>query len=811
MRTRRGTHFLGVLVCALLFDLAAPVDAGAAWLLHPQISQDAPRIGTHAWDVDQQRMEAVWDLIHIYRHTLGLPGSLQALQNRMQTTSQALQGLGARTTVDDPAEAELLAMTILRHRALEEMCLRLGLDHDGLEHAAAADSLSEQLRLLLEPLPATPATALALAAGVRASRAQWDRLHPALYGLWREILFAPEESIDGSMEFLLFHVLALRDGRVLDDVDARAPRNTAVSTLQEFVRQNRQGRLAVFRSDDTARRLLLAVHQLVHDTRVGRTALGIADRLAWMDVDPSTPYPTALATLDSLQGMLDAARPAVAWRASAQSLQRTRDLDLEMARGAVRHLRHRFGARVLTAQGMHWSADLDPDELVPGQQIATWWHLQSTRAQTIHAWRGTLLDQVVSFRSAPEVIAPDTTIQMRSSFTTLESGVAGTSLLLQPTLNFSLEGVGEIELCEPLAARIVAPIQASLDILGGAVIGRDAKTVAITVTSRTPAILQGTFEVLRSADWTVSPATAFAYELRRPGQTVRQTLEIELPAWASPGPYALKVRLTTDGRNQGTLRTTLVRPVEWVVIGPFAPPAAGAQLPPENGINFDRWVRGADGKSVSWQLVSPAAYDVDGALDFDALFEDRRANRCACAMTVLEAMDTETVRLDVEGAERLIWNGIRKREGEPLALQTGRNTLLLRSCSNGRTWRLRLRLTGESGDVIRTVDNDLSRLLEGFESIRTAPQATPEDAQRLVTVQFTGPEAREVAVLGSFNAWVPLELDKSGNGTWRRDLLLAPGRYPYKLLVDGQLKPDPKAERFEPDGFGGRNSLLIVK
>jgi hypothetical protein len=68
-----------------------------------------------------------------------------------------------------------------------------------------------------------------------------------------------------------------------------------------------------------------------------------------------------------------------------------------------------------------------------------------------------------------------------------------------------------------------------------------------------------------------------------------------------------------------------------------------------------------------------------------------------------------------------------------------------------------------------------------------------------------------VAVLGAFNAWVPVELDQTGNGDWRRDLLLKPGRYPYKLLVDGQLKPDPAAERFEPDGFGGRNSLLIVK
>jgi hypothetical protein len=409
------------------------------------------------------------------------------------------------------------------------------------------------------------------------------------------------------------------------------------------------------------------------------------------------------------------------------------------------------------------------------------------------------------------VIVPDSTVQVRSSFATMDGGVAGSQLLLEPTLRFAVEGQGEVEICEPLALRVVAPIQASLDVQDGAIIGRDPKTVAVTVTSRSPTVLQGSFEVVQSADWTVAPATAFRYELRRPGQTVRQTLEIDLPEYASPGPYALKVRLLADGNDQGTLRTLLVRPVEWVVIGPFARPAPGTLLPPENGVNFDRWVRGADDRNVSWQLVSPSVYDVDGALDLDSVYEGRMGERCACAMTLFEAMDAETLHLETEGIERLHWNGVRLRMDETITVQRGRNTILLRTCSQGSSWRLSLRLTDATGDPVRTIDNDLSRLLDGFESIRTAPAATPPDAQRLVTVSFAAPEAHKVAVLGAFNAWVPIELDKSDNGTWQRDLLLTPGRYPYKLLVDGQLKPDPAAERFEPDGFGGRNSLLIVR
>ena len=79
-------------------------------------------------------------------------------------------------------------------------------------------------------------------------------------------------------------------------------------------------------------------------------------------------------------------------------------------------------------------------------------------------------------------------------------------------------------------------------------------------------------------------------------------------------------------------------------------------------------------------------------------------------------------------------------------------------------------------------------------------------------LRFRTPSAaQEVAVLGTFNAWVPVELQRQPDGTWQRELRLTPGRYAYKLLVDGRLRPDPEANSSEPDGFGGRNSLLIVR
>ena len=43
------------------------------------------------------------------------------------------------------------------------------------------------------------------------------------------------------------------------------------------------------------------------------------------------------------------------------------------------------------------------------------------------------------------------------------------------------------------------------------------------------------------------------------------------------------------------------------------------------------------------------------------------------------------------------------------------------------------------------------------------------------------------------------------------DVPLKPGRYEYQFVIDGERRlADPKASQYLDDGFGGRNSILIV-
>jgi 1,4-alpha-glucan branching enzyme len=66
------------------------------------------------------------------------------------------------------------------------------------------------------------------------------------------------------------------------------------------------------------------------------------------------------------------------------------------------------------------------------------------------------------------------------------------------------------------------------------------------------------------------------------------------------------------------------------------------------------------------------------------------------------------------------------------------------------------------------------------------------------------PEAKTVSVAGTFNDWRidANPLTREEDGTWRTSLALAPGRYEYKFVIDGQWCCEPGPDAMY-DGRGG--------
>jgi 1,4-alpha-glucan branching enzyme len=72
--------------------------------------------------------------------------------------------------------------------------------------------------------------------------------------------------------------------------------------------------------------------------------------------------------------------------------------------------------------------------------------------------------------------------------------------------------------------------------------------------------------------------------------------------------------------------------------------------------------------------------------------------------------------------------------------------------------------------------------------------------------------AKSVSVVGSFNGWDATRnaLQKTADSLWTTNIMLAPGRYEYQLMVDGKLITDPTAQRTAESEFGAANSVVIV-
>ncbi|HWE04008.1 MAG TPA: AAA family ATPase [Tepidisphaeraceae bacterium] len=72
--------------------------------------------------------------------------------------------------------------------------------------------------------------------------------------------------------------------------------------------------------------------------------------------------------------------------------------------------------------------------------------------------------------------------------------------------------------------------------------------------------------------------------------------------------------------------------------------------------------------------------------------------------------------------------------------------------------------------------------------------------------------ASQVQVAGDFNGWSPMAspLQSNSQGKWTLRLPLRPGRYRYRLVVDGQWMTDPNNMVVETNQFGELNNVIEV-
>ena len=72
--------------------------------------------------------------------------------------------------------------------------------------------------------------------------------------------------------------------------------------------------------------------------------------------------------------------------------------------------------------------------------------------------------------------------------------------------------------------------------------------------------------------------------------------------------------------------------------------------------------------------------------------------------------------------------------------------------------------------------------------------------------------AKETNLLGDFNNWNSRThpMKKNPKGVWEKTIMLFPGRYEYRFLVDGEWWNDPLNNQVCINSYGSQNNIIIV-
>jgi 1,4-alpha-glucan branching enzyme len=90
------------------------------------------------------------------------------------------------------------------------------------------------------------------------------------------------------------------------------------------------------------------------------------------------------------------------------------------------------------------------------------------------------------------------------------------------------------------------------------------------------------------------------------------------------------------------------------------------------------------------------------------------------------------------------------------------------------------------------------------------PSATPGGVRFLLA----NPEARRVALAGTFNDWSTTShrMSREASGRWRIVVALPQGEHQFMFVVnDAEWITPPAADDYVDDGFGKKNGIVVVR
>ncbi len=307
-----------------------------------------------------------------------------------------------------------------------------------------------------------------------------------------------------------------------------------------------------------------------------------------------------------------------------------------------------------------------------------------------------------------------------------------------------------------------------------------------------------------------------------PEDTSAVKVHVEIPTPCRPGVFPFTLKFMTGEREAGTIHASLFKPYQWAYLGPFPGGNLDKKFPPENGVALLSSYDGGKRK-IQWMPAPPSACGPRGEVAMRKLVDGPGVSYLYTVVAVANETDIEA-RLVSTCPAALFVNGRRALANTTAGGDSASGVVHLLADKN----HILIKVAGPPSSTVAfglgnddnlaadEFDNNLAEMVEGYQELMARAQSkdqTPREARRLVTFTYDDPSANAVSVVGSFNGWSPdtHRLQKTADGRWEVTLSLAPGRYSYRFLIDQKKHVlDPSTSVTEPDGYGGKNSVVVV-
>ncbi len=375
-----------------------------------------------------------------------------------------------------------------------------------------------------------------------------------------------------------------------------------------------------------------------------------------------------------------------------------------------------------------------------------------------------------------------------------------------------LGAVGALLLCATASA--AQRVQSSLDV--GAVSLRYADTLSVSAAALTPDVrvdweraiaqVSGTFSQFSSGGW--STQAAFSGSLFT---TTRRSLLGELAGFAGGSAHQNGTRTGLTSVS-GRLHTVSAR---W---GGFVGAGGGATW---DGSAWRRLVRGELGgwvrndAGVALLTISPVAVNdsiryTDGQLSLSRTLSSVDLSVLAGTRGGSQAPGVGTRTTSWASLSAVAWLnprlGVVASGGtypvDPTQGFPGGRFVSLSVRIGSPHKRVTMKTNPDAAGVGGLTSFGAAAAVEGFHTDRKSPGS--------VSLVVNAAGAQIVEVSGDFTGWIPMKLERAGNGWWSATLRLTPGQYQMNVRIDGGSWLVPPGLLSLQDEFGGSVGLLVI-